>query len=209
MIAPSTPVSMPNRRGSRNTPDPIIEPIDHRGQRRQADLGVVGFGVGGLGFGVHGPPLKVTAERTGAARSPVTPSRYRLGRTLSGSGYAGMKYLRICSSELGDDLLPLACVLVVRDRAGGTQRLQFLQARSDRRCGRRGRDIRGRRRGRRRGGGRPVVRPAGRRPGEPPPAPVARAAGLERRSIMLFMPMLLALSICRISISGPTCPDRS
>src|SRR6476661_6511450 len=26
MIAPSTPVSVPNRRGSRNTPDPIIEP---------------------------------------------------------------------------------------------------------------------------------------------------------------------------------------
>jgi hypothetical protein len=26
MIAPSTPVSVPNRRGSRNTPDPIIDP---------------------------------------------------------------------------------------------------------------------------------------------------------------------------------------
>ena len=30
-----------------------------------------------------------------------------------------------------------------------------------------------------------------------------RATGLERRSIMLFMPMPLALRICRISISGP------
>ncbi len=26
MIAPSTPVSVPNRLGNRNTPDPIIEP---------------------------------------------------------------------------------------------------------------------------------------------------------------------------------------
>ena len=26
MIAPSTPVSVPNRRGKRKTPDPIIEP---------------------------------------------------------------------------------------------------------------------------------------------------------------------------------------
>ena len=26
MMAPSTPVSVPNRRGSRNTPDPIIDP---------------------------------------------------------------------------------------------------------------------------------------------------------------------------------------
>ena len=31
-----------------------------------------------------------------------------------------------------------------------------------------------------------------------------RAAGLDRRSIMLFMPMPLALRICRISISGPS-----
>src|SRR5881227_2679332 len=115
MIAPSTPVSVPNRRGNRKTPEPIIEPTTIA-----VSVGRLTFSVTFSGCSVAVINLRCShlqsQEGYATAHEPIADSEDRL--------------------EIGQYLLTFGVVLAVGDRAGGTQRFQFLEALRGRRLGR-------------------------------------------------------------------------
>src|SRR6478735_8184045 len=105
--APATPVSTPKRRGSRNTPEPIIDPMTMAvrvGRLTLLSLTSTSAAV----MAPHRPPQDLVAEADATASGLV--------RLANGA-----------CSQIGDDLLTLGGVLVLGDHPGRTQGLQFLQ----------------------------------------------------------------------------------
>src|ERR1700752_3519472 len=104
MIAPSTPVSTPNRRGSRKTPEPIIEPT------------TIEVSVGRLTFSVTFQAVPLPSR---------TADSLIVARSLCDGAVGRIADSRI-RLEIGQDLLTLGVVLVVGDRARRAQHLKLL-----------------------------------------------------------------------------------